>query len=79
MGEKYYVGRRWPLSGREEFLTTRRFDRQATFCDAEHIKKYPGTVWQFSESEARKLVDKCNAPELDAYCEYFMIPVEKIF
>lgn len=78
MDQKYYVGRRWIISGREEFQMHKCLSRTTDFCDSGYIKRYPDRVWQFSKQGAKNIVERRNAAEWNKNCEYFMIPVETV-
>ena len=78
MAQKYFVGRRWKISGREEYQMKKCLSRATDFCDMGYIKRYPDRVWQFSKQGAKGIVDRCNAGSWNKNCEYFMIPVETV-
>lgn len=78
MQSKYYVGRKWLTSGREEYQMHKCLSREADFCDKAYIKKHPGSVWQFSKQGAKNILERRNAAEWDKNCEYFMIPVSEV-
>ena len=72
MGNKFYVCRIWKRSGCVEFKMHKCLD---DYCDKAYLDRYPDRVWQFSKNGAKRIVDRCNATELNKNCEYFMQPV----
>lgn len=78
MQSKFYVGRKWLISGREEYQMKKCLSRATDFCDMGYIKKYPERVWQFSRQGAKNIVERCNSGSWNKNCEYFMIPVSEV-